>query len=83
MATTTTNKVNIMLSYADASSRTISFNNVRQEEILNISTRVQAINANMSEAFKTTFRSADNAPVTNIGKAQLVRTTEEMIYRAN
>lgn len=83
MASTTTNKVNIMLSYGDASSRTVSFNNVREEEIQHIGERVQAINANMSDAFKTTFRSADNAPVASIGKAQLITTEEEMIYHAN
>lgn len=83
MATTTTNKVNITLSYEDASSRTLSFTNVKQSEIPNISTRVQDINANMSDAFKTTFRSADNSPVAAIGKAQLITTEEEVIYRAN
>lgn len=79
---TTTNKVNIGLSFLDDTSRTVSFNNVRQEEIPNISTRVKAINASMSNAFKDTFRSAGGAQVAHIGKAQLVTTTEEMIYNA-
>ena len=83
MATTTTNKVNIMLSYGDATSRTVSFNKVKEEEIPNISARVQAINANMSDAFKTTFRSTDGSPVASIGKAQLITTEEEVIYSAN
>lgn len=83
MATTTTNKVNLTISYEDASSRTVSFNNVKQTEILNIASRVQAVNANMSDAFKTTFRSADNSPANAIGKAQLITTEEEVIYSAN
>lgn len=83
MATTTTNKVNIMLTYGDSSSRTITFDKVKQAEILNISSRVKAINDNMSDAFKTTFRSSDNSPVVAIGKAQLVTTEEDVIYSAN
>ena len=78
----TTNKVNIGLSFLDDTSRTISFDKVRQEEIPNISTRVKAINANMSDAFKDTFRSAGGAQVAHIGKAQLITTEEEMIYNA-
>lgn len=80
---TRTNKVNIGLTFADSSSKTISFENVRQTEIPNISTRVQAINANMSDAFKRTFVTAEGAPVIAIGKAQLVTTEEEVIYNAN
>ncbi len=83
MPTTTTNQVNIKLLYADNTSRTVNFSRVKQTEIPNISSRVQAINANMSDAFKTTFRSADNAQCVAIGKAQLVTTEEEVIYSAN
>lgn len=83
MPSTTTTKVNIGLTYADSTSRTVSFDNVREEQIPNISTRVQAINANMSDAFKRTFVSAEGSPVIAIGKAQVVTTEEEMIYSVN
>lgn len=80
---TTTNIVNIGLTFADSSSRNISFTNVRETEIPNISTRVQAINANMSDAFKRTFVTSEGSPVVAIGKAQLVTVEEELIYNAN
>lgn len=83
MSTTTTNKVNIGLTFADSSSKTIVFDRVKETEIPNISTRVQAINANMSNAFKRTFVNADGSPVIAIGKAQLITTEEEVIYNAN
>lgn len=80
---TTTNKINIGLTYADSTSRTVSFTKVRQSEIPNISARVQAINANMSNAFKDTFVNEDGSHVVAIGKAQLITTEEEVIYSAN
>lgn len=80
---TTTNKVNITLAYADASTKTISFDNVRAQAIGDIATRVQAINNNMSDAFKQTFLSADGATCSSIGKAQVIQTTEEVIYNAS
>lgn len=80
---TTTNKVNIGLTFADSSSKTIAFDKVKETEIPNISTRVQAINANMSDAFKRTFVNEDGSPVIAIGKAQLITTEEEVIYSVN
>lgn len=80
---TTNNKVNITLAYADASTKTLSFEDVRAEVIPDIATRVQAINNNMSDAFKNTFLSADGAVCSTIGKAQIIQTTEEVIYSAN
>lgn len=80
---TTTNKVNITLAYADATTKTITFDNVRAQAIGDIATRVQAINNNMSDAFKQTFLSADGATCSSIGKAQVIQTTEEVIYSVN
>ena len=80
---TTTHKVNIRLTFGDSSTRTISFTNVKAQELLNISSRVQAINNNMSNAFKQTFVNNDGSHVVAIGKAQLVTTEEEVIYSAN
>lgn len=80
---TITNKVNIGLTYADSTSKTVSFDKVREEEIPNIRARVQAINANMSDAFKDTFINEDGSHVVAIGKAQMVTTEEEVIYNAN
>lgn len=80
---TTTNKVNITLAYTDATTKTISFDNVRAQAIGDIATRVQAINNNMSDAFKQTFLSADGATCSSIGKAQVIQTTEEVIYSVN
>lgn len=83
MPTTTTTKVNVGLTYADSSSRTITFEKVATEQISNVATRIQAINANMSDAFKATFVSATGSPVITIGKAQVITTEEELIYSAN
>lgn len=79
---TTTNKVNIGLTFADSSSKTISFEKVKDEEITNIASRVQAINENMSDTFKRTFVTSEGSPVIAIGKAQLIITEEEVIYNA-
>lgn len=80
---TTTHKVNIGLTFADSSTRQVSFTNVKEQELLNISSRVQAINNNMSNAFKQTFVNDDGSHVVAIGKAQLVTTVEDVIYSAN
>lgn len=83
MSTTTTNRVNIGITFADSTSKTIAFENVKETEIPNIATRVQAINANMSDAFKQTFVNSDGAHAITIGKAQLITTEEEVIYSAS
>lgn len=80
---TTTHKVNIGLNFADSSTKTVAFTNVKAQELLNISSRVQAINNNMSDAFKQTFVNNDGSHVVAIGKAQLVTTVEDVIYSAN
>lgn len=80
---TTTTKVNISLTMADSTSKTVTFENVKSTEIPSIAARVEAINNNMSDAFKATFVNADGSHVLTIGKAQVITTEEEMIYSAN
>lgn len=80
---TFTTKINLGLTMADSSSKTVSFDRVKNEEIPNIRTRVQAINANMSDAFKATFVNEEGSHVIAIGQAQIITTEEEVIYSAN
>lgn len=81
---TTTSKVNLTLTHTDATSRTITFNDVpNTRTTIQIADAVNSINANMSDAFKHTFLSANGAPCNLIGKAQLITTEEEVIYNAS
>ncbi len=81
---TRTVKTNITLAYADASTRTVSFDNIAPTRtITQIADAIDSINNNMSDAFKQTFLSKDGAPCTSIGKAQYIETEEEMIYSAS
>lgn len=81
---TTTTKVNITLTYTDASSKTLSFDKVLPTRTtVQIASAVQAINSNMSDAFRQTFLSANGAQCASIGKAQVIETEEEVIYSAS
>lgn len=77
---TTTTEIKLSIAYQDATSRSLTFKNVTSQAQLQIASKVQALNANPSAAFQTTFRSINNAPATGIGKAQIVTTEEEVIY---
>ncbi len=74
--------VMITLAFLDSSKRTYTFSGVAPEEGGEISDRVKAINANMSEAFKQTFVSNDGAPCVMIAAAKMVMVEEEVIYSA-
>lgn len=76
----TTNNALITLNYEDNSTRNVTFKNVDASEIQYMADRVKAINANMSANFRGTFISDNGAAVRSIGKAQVIRTTEEVIY---
>lgn len=81
---TTTTKVNLTLTYTDASSKTISFNDVSSTRTtIQIADAVSSINNNMSDAFKQTFLSTNGAHCASIGKAQVIQTEEEVIYSAS
>ena len=79
-AAETTNSVNITLSYEDASTRTVKFTGVNASALGNVGARVRAINNNMPANFKNTFVSSTGAKVMQIGKAQIVSETKEVIY---
>lgn len=76
----TTNNALITLNYEDNSTRNVTFKNIDVSEIQYMADRVKAINANMSANFRGTFISDNGAAVRSIGKAQVIRTTEEVIY---
>ncbi len=75
-------KTNAMLTlnYEDNSTRNVTFKDIDVSEMQYMADRVKAINTNMSSNFRGTFISDNGAAVTSIGKAQVIRTTEEVIY---
>ena len=77
---TTQTEVKLSIVYQDATTRTITFQNVTDQAQLSIADKVQSLNAAPSAAFQTTFRSSNNALATSIGKAQIITTEEEVIY---
>lgn len=78
----TTNDVTITIAFADATTRNIKFSGVESSELLNVKTKVKAINANFPPAVATTFVSSIGAQSTMITKAVITSTTEEVIYSA-
>lgn len=74
------NEVKLQINYEDNTSRTVTFEHVKQSAATNIAQRVASLNANPSAEFRTTFRSDNNARATGIGKAQFIQTEEEVIY---
>lgn len=70
----------ITLNYEDNSTRNVTFKDIDVSEMQYMADRVKAINNNMSANFRGTFISDNGAAVTSIGKAQVIRTTEEVIY---
>lgn len=75
-------KTNAMLTlnYEDNSTRNVTFKDIDVSEMQYMADRVKAINDNMSANFKGTFISDNGAAVRSISKAQVIRTTEEVIY---
>ena len=80
---TTVRSVKLKLAYSDATTQTITFNDVDSGELPGVKSKVKAINANMPAAFAYTFISKGGAPCTMISQAQIVVTTEEVIYNAS
>lgn len=78
-----TNQGKITVLYQDATSRTYTLPDLRDEALTDIKSKVKAINQNMPENFSTTFISENKAPAIKIGKAQIISTEEEVIYSAN
>ena len=73
--------VKLKLAYSDATSQTITFNDVGDAS--GVKSKVKAINANMPAAFAYTFISKGGAPCTMISQAQIVVTSEEVVYNAS
>lgn len=76
----TTINAMLTLNYEDNSTRNVTFKDIDNSEIQNIAGRVKAINENMSANFRGTFISDNGAAVRSIGKAQVIRTEETVIY---
>lgn len=77
---TTTYKVTITLAFSDATTRTINFNGVDEDNLIRVKSKVKALNANMPNSFAQTFVSTIGAPCTMINAAKIVGTTEDVIY---
>lgn len=75
-----TNKVVITLAFADSTSRTITFNGVEDDKLLDVEDKVNALNANMPTSFARTFVSKIGATCTMINAAKIISTTEDVIY---
>lgn len=78
-----TNKVALTLVYADATTRTLTFNGVDDEALPDVKDKVIALNASMPAAVATTFVSKTGAQMTMIRDAKIITTSQEVIYRAS
>ena len=77
------NNVMITLLYDDDSTRTYTFENVGEVNVLQLRAKIQAINENSNDEyanFYQTFISDDGEPVTRISNAKIVYVEEEVIY---
>ena len=79
---TTVHSVQLKLAYSDATSKTITFNDVDNQALYQVKDKVNAINANMPAPFANTFVSSTGAPCTMIAQAKIIVTTEDVIYNA-
>jgi len=70
----------LTFNYEDNSTRNVTFKDIDVSEMQYMADRVKAINNNMSANFRGTFISDNGAAVRSISKAQVIRTTEEVIY---
>lgn len=77
------NNVTVTLSFADADTRSYTFENVADEDLRNVKSLVKAINKNENNQyadFYSTFISQDGAAVTGIEAARIVSVEEEVLY---
>lgn len=82
----TTNAAILTLEYTDATTRTLTFNNVETSALGAIKERVIALNSTIADestgaAYRETFISDDGAPINRISKAKYTITEEQVIYR--
>ena len=78
-----TNDVIVTLLFNDDSKRNIVFDNVADEDLQSVKSKIQSINANVNNEFANfyqTFISDDGEPVVKIESCKIVTTKEEVIY---
>lgn len=78
-----TNNIMITLLYNDGDTRNITFENVADNDLPAVKSKIQAINANANDEyanFYATFVSDDGKPVTKIESCKIVSIEEEVIY---
>lgn len=77
------NNVTVTLLYQNGDTRSYTFENVADNDLINVKSVVKAINKNENNqyaAFYSTFISPDGAPVEKIEAARILSTEEEVIY---
>lgn len=81
---TSSNEVRVGIMFTDGTTRTYKLPEVPDENLANVKTRIQSINASITggtaQAFTQTFVSTTGAPVLNIASGKIITTEEEIIY---
>lgn len=82
----TTNTATLTLEYEDATTRSVTFNDVSTSALGNIKANAITLNATIADsvtgaAYKETFISDEGAPIKRISKAKYTTTEETVIYR--
>lgn len=80
---TTTYTANITVGFLDATARTYTFKDIREDAYEQVGDKARALNDSMPDSFKQTFVSNAGAEATQISKVTLVEQTEEVIYNAD
>lgn len=84
---TTTRSVKITLAYADATSRTYTFNGVDSQYLPDVKDNIRDVNSSLAagtaNSFANTFVSDNGSPCTMISKGQIITLEQEVIYSAN
>lgn len=95
MAATTVNAVRLKMLYEDGGERTYTFDDVATDALVNVKSKVQAINTELADntstigaAMKATFvndNDEDNvlAPIVKISTATYTTTETDVIYDGN
>lgn len=81
-----TNSATLTLEYEDATTRSVTFNEVATSALGSIKANAIALNATIADsvtgaAYKETFISDEGAPIKRISKAKYTTTEETVIYR--
>lgn len=81
-----TNTATLTLEYEDATTRSVTFNDVETSALGSIKAKALALNATIADsitgaAYKDTFISDEGSPIKKISKAKYVVTEETVIYR--